>query len=73
MEISCGLKLECYTGHLTKSPCRDCGLKDNLPSCSVNCKILSKVQADLAGMISCSNNCSEFEPYSLSNYKSLSI
>jgi len=70
MEISYGKKLDCYTGHLKKSPCRDCKLKKNLPSCANDCKILSQLQTDLVGIISCSNNYSELESFSLSYNRS---
>nr|CBX28743.1 unknown protein [uncultured Desulfobacterium sp.] len=66
MDISCIKKLECYTGYLTKSPCRDCKFIKNLPACSDDCKILNQVQADLVGIISCSNNVSEFDTFSIS-------
>ncbi|MBA3037812.1 MAG: hypothetical protein FP814_15140 [Desulfobacterium sp.] len=66
MDNSCEKKLECYTGYLSKSPCRDCKLKKNLPACSDDCKILNQVQMDLVGIISCTNNFSELETFSLS-------
>ncbi len=66
MDISFGKKLDCYTGHLKKSPCRDCKLKKNLPHCSDDCKTLNQLQMDLVGIISCSNNYSELEAFSLS-------
>jgi len=53
-------------GYIVKSPCRDCSLETNLPVCSINCRMLSQVQALLTGTRSCSNKFSEFEEYSLS-------
>ncbi len=63
-------KLECNVGYLSKSPCRDCRLKKKLPSCSDNCKIINELQTVLIDIISCSNNYSELETFSLS-YQSL--
>ena len=66
MDFSYAKKLECFTGYLAKSPCRDCKLKKNLPACSDDCKILNQVQMNLVGIISCSNNFSELETFSFS-------
>ncbi len=66
MDISCLKKLDCYTGHLKKSPCRDCKFQNNLPDCFDDCKILNQLQTDIAGIISCSNNYSEYETFSIS-------
>ena len=52
-------------GYITKSPCRDCILENNLPGCSNNCLTLSQVQALLSGIRSRSNKFSEYEEYSL--------
>ncbi|MGB5159414.1 hypothetical protein [Desulfobacterium sp. N47] len=60
------MKLECQVGYLSKSPCRDCKLKNQLPDCFNNCKIISGLQAVLNDVISCSNNYSELETFSLS-------
>ncbi|MBU4009705.1 MAG: hypothetical protein KJ882_02970 [Proteobacteria bacterium] len=70
MDISCEIKLDCFTGHLKKSPCRDCKLKKNLPACSDDCKILNQLQSDLVKRISCTNNYSELEAFSLSYSRS---
>jgi len=56
--------LECYIGHVRKSPCRECSLKNRLPDCSNNCETLSQLQANLAHVTSCSNNYSELEAFS---------
>nr|CBX30469.1 unknown protein [uncultured Desulfobacterium sp.]CBX31713.1 unknown protein [uncultured Desulfobacterium sp.] len=59
-------KLECDIGYVKKSPCRDCRFKKQLPDCSENCKIINQLQATLVDVISCSNNYSELEAFSLS-------
>jgi hypothetical protein len=56
--------LECYIGHVRKSPCRECSLKNRLPDCSNNCETLNQLQASLAFVTSCSNNYSELEAFS---------
>ena len=53
-------------GYLTKSPCRNCSLKNQLPECSNNCQQLIQLQRILSGTISCSNDISECEAYSIS-------
>jgi hypothetical protein len=58
-------KFDIDGGYITKSPCRDCAHASNLPECSSNCQTLSQLQALLAGIISCSNDVSEYESYSL--------
>ncbi|MGB5156252.1 MAG: hypothetical protein WBN77_02315 [Desulfobacterales bacterium] len=70
MDISYLKKLDCFTGHLTKSPCRDCKLKKELPACFDDCTILNRLQQDLADIVSCSNNYSELETFSLSYSRS---
>jgi hypothetical protein len=59
-------KLDLDIGYLTKSPCRECDIKKNLPRCSNRCPILSRLQELLVDLISCSNDVREFETYSLS-------
>ena len=70
MDISNLKRLDCFTGHLTKSPCRECKLKKNLPACFDDCNILNQLQKDLANIVSCSNNYSELESFSLSYSRS---
>ncbi|MFH2043599.1 MAG: hypothetical protein ABIK92_00450 [Pseudomonadota bacterium] len=65
MDCSRSKKLECYTGYLKKSPCRDCEFKNNLPDCFDDCKLLKQLQIDMASVISCSNDYSEVETYSM--------
>jgi hypothetical protein len=60
------IKLDCYSGHLIKSPCRECDLKNSLPDCSNSCKTLERIHERLINVISCANSISEFEPYSIS-------
>lgn len=62
-------KLECYTGHVKKSPCRDCKSKKHLPKCSNSCKIINQLQAALVDIVSCSNNYSELESFSISSQR----
>ena len=59
-------KLDLDIGYLTKSPCRECAVKKSLPRCSNRCPILNQLQELLADLISCSNNFTEIETYSLS-------
>ena len=59
-------KFDLDSGYITKSPCRNCSLKNQLPECSNNCKKLIQLQRLLTGTVSCSNNLSEYETYSLS-------
>jgi hypothetical protein len=58
-------KLDLNIGYLTKSPCRECAIKENLPRCSNHCRILNQLQNLLVDLISCSNNFTELETYSL--------
>jgi hypothetical protein len=51
--------------YITRSPCRDCALADNLPGCSNNCRLLAQVQVLLANIKSCSYQFSECEEYSV--------
>jgi hypothetical protein len=54
------------SGHIIKSPCRDCRQVKNLPGCSRNCPLLFQLQTRLIDTISSSNRLSEYEDYSLS-------
>ena len=63
--IDSGNRLDLDIGFVTKSPCRECFMKNNLPMCSKDCKILIQLQKLLVGIISCSNDFSEVEAYSL--------
>jgi hypothetical protein len=59
-------KFDLESCYLTKSPCRNCSLKNQLPKCSDNCRTLAQIQELMAGTISCFSNFSEDETYSLS-------
>ena len=59
-------RLDVDAGYLAKSPCKECNRLNNLPGCSENCDTLSQLQKRLIGVISASNNFSEFETYSVS-------
>jgi len=52
-------------GYITKSPCRDCICKTDLPVCSTNCLILSQIQNFLASTLSCPLEFSDYEDYSV--------
>jgi hypothetical protein len=60
------IKLDCYSGYLIKSPCRECDLKSSLPECSNSCKTLERIHERLINVISCTNCISELELHSLS-------
>jgi hypothetical protein len=60
-------KFDLDGGYIIESPCRNCSLINQLPECSNSCKKLIQVHRLLTGTISCSNNISEFETYSLCN------
>nr|CBX28636.1 unknown protein [uncultured Desulfobacterium sp.] len=70
MNFSCLKTLDCYTGHLKKSPCRDCESKNNLPDCFDDCKTLKQLQQNIAGIISCSNSYSELDTFSMPHHQS---
>jgi len=59
-------KLECDIGYVKKSPCRDCKLNHKLPDCTNKCQIINHLQTTLIDVVSCSNNYSELETFSLS-------
>ena len=65
-ELNREKEFDLESGYIKESPCRNCSLKIQLPECSNSCKKLIKLHSLLAGTISCSNNISEFETYSLS-------
>lgn len=54
------------TGHIIKSPCRECELKNRLPGCSENCRMLDRIQKRLIGCISSSNNSQYTDTYAIS-------
>ena len=59
-------KFDFDIGHIIKSPCRECDLKNHLPNCSKNCQKLDRLQTLLMGTVSCSNGFHHTEPYSIS-------
>ncbi len=65
-KTACGYKLDSEIGYITKSPCRQCAMKNNLPECSESCRTLLQLQKLLVGAVSCSNNFSELEAYYVS-------
>jgi hypothetical protein len=50
-------------GYLVKSPCKDCGIREDLPECIQGCEILGQIQTILAHSIPSEKNISEFETY----------
>ena len=59
------IKYDFNIGYIKKSPCRDCSQRNDLPNCSKGCKKLEQIQTLLIGGVSCNNNFSQKEPYSL--------
>jgi hypothetical protein len=53
-------------GYLVKSPCRNCKKKSEFPRCLDSCEIIDALQKKLAGGVSCRQNPSVLEPYTLS-------
>lgn len=66
LKISNVKKLECDIGYVKKSPCRDCSSNKKLPDCAINCKLINQLQTTLIDVVSCSNNYSELETFSMS-------
>jgi hypothetical protein len=58
-------RLDIDIGYITKSPCRECPIKNSLPECSSCCETLSQLQELLVGSISCSKSFSDCEEYSI--------
>ena len=50
-------------GYLVKSPCRDCGTREDLPECIQGCEILSQIQTVLADSIPSQKSISALETY----------
>ncbi len=59
-------KFDFEIGHLVKSPCKECTMRNNFPGCSKDCKLLMKIQTILSGGISSENSFSPLESYSIS-------
>ena len=49
--------------YLAKSPCKDCGTREDLPHCIQGCEILDQIQTLLAHSISNGKSISEYETY----------
>ena len=60
-------KFDFDIGHIIKSPCRECELKNHLPSCSENCQKLNHLQTLSISGVSCSKDFHHTEPYTISN------
>ena len=52
-------------GYLVKSPCRDCGTREDMPECIQGCEILGQIQAILAYSIPSEKSISELETYNV--------
>jgi hypothetical protein len=50
-------------GYLVKSPCRDCGTREDLPECIQGCEILDQIQTVLADSIPSEKSISALETY----------
>ena len=50
-------------GHLVKSPCKECEIRENFPSCIDDCQILEQIQNALSDSMSTANNFSVAETY----------
>jgi len=52
-------------GHLVKSPCKQCAMAGNLPSCANQCEKLHAIQRILSRTMSCSNGSASGEESAL--------
>ena len=50
-------------GHLVKSPCKECEIRESFPSCIDDCQILEQIQSALADSMSTANNYSVAETF----------
>lgn len=50
-------------GYLVKSPCRDCGSREDLPNCVEDCEILDQIQTVLADSIPSETSISPVDTY----------
>lgn len=50
-------------GHLVKSPCKECEIRESFPTCIDDCQILEQIQSALADSMSTANNFSVSETY----------
>jgi hypothetical protein len=50
-------------GYLVKSPCRDCGSREDLPNCFEGCEILDQIQTVLADSIPSETSISPVDTY----------
>jgi len=53
-------------GYLVKSPCRDCGTREDLPECIQGCEILDQIQTVLVDSIPSEKSISALETYDVS-------
>jgi hypothetical protein len=50
-------------GHLVKSPCKECEIRESFPSCIDDCQILEQIQSALSESMSTANNYSVAETF----------
>ena len=50
-------------GHLVKSPCKECEIRESFPTCIDDCQILEQIQSALADSMSTANNYSVAETF----------
>ena len=50
-------------GHLVKSPCKECEIRESFPTCIDDCQILEQIQSALADSMSTANNFSVAETF----------
>ena len=50
-------------GHLVKSPCKECEIRESFPTCIDDCQILEQIQSALSDSMSTANNFSVAETY----------
>jgi hypothetical protein len=41
-------------GHLVKSPCKECDIREDFPKCADHCQTLEEIHSILSATVSCS-------------------
>ena len=59
-------RLDIEIGHLVKSPCHGCEIRDEFPGCARKCSTLRDIQLILAETVSCTRHYSTLESSALS-------
>jgi len=60
-----GPRFDFDSGALLESPCKRCRLRKLLPDCIKKCELISDVQTQLSGGVSCTMNHAPEETYSI--------